>query len=670
MGVAVNLLCTLLSFFPSAIQRHYGNVEDALSSKIIAANFNLNLLKMFANGLALLPKVKGDENSWCLIIQKVLIAINTILTDAFEGFEEEKKSSEVMKMIISPGKEPPPPLGGQTLSGEANVSKIKKLRELLVPRVTTLMDTLCIMLTNPYPLPLSIPVHALLATVGRVLQVDASFHGSLFPLTTSIHQELLCAELPSLHLSSLDLLIAIIKSLRSQLLPHGANVVRLLTEYFQRSRLPSLRIKVYSIVRMLLISMGVGMTVYLAQEVVNNAFTDLIDYLGLGKSSLNLNKKPSITMDEAVQQNHCRKRKRASVMPFEFPSGADISIKTANKIPQTALSVQISALKALEALLTVGGSLRSERWRPDVDYLVVIVATNACDAGWADEDKMYAPSAESFTFADFQLATLEVLLASLLSPIQGRPTYLSQGLDLFHKGRQETGTKLAAFCAHALLALEVLIHPRALPLEDHPPKNSSYDDFNQNIASITFNNGIKSNLPSFSKGDLEVLDEDEELSNSWFERNGEQVSVEDRNLNNKHAETTKQSSKCSEDITENPSSANAEVCHVLECENKFSQNVDVEMDCLGQDEFMVDSEKAEAFFSRNAISLHNVFDNKLDSSQGSPPISATKIAPVKSDSFFGDSLIYHGSDAKVNYDSDSSSLNSLPSIVDGDPDTE
>lgn len=44
----------------------------------------------------------------------------------------------------------------------------------------------------------------------------------------------------------------------SQLLPHAAYVVRLVTRYFRSCALPELRIKLYSITRMLLTSMGVG----------------------------------------------------------------------------------------------------------------------------------------------------------------------------------------------------------------------------------------------------------------------------------------------------------------------------------------------------------------------------------------------------------------------------
>lgn len=47
--------------------------------------------------------------------------------------------------------------------------------------------------------------------------------------------------------------------------------------------------------------------------------------------------------------------------------------------------------------------------------------------------------------------------------------------DLFHlfiTGKLETGTKLAEFCSHALLALDALVHPRALSLERTVPVGS------------------------------------------------------------------------------------------------------------------------------------------------------------------------------------------------------
>ncbi|KAK8931225.1 hypothetical protein KSP39_PZI016567 [Platanthera zijinensis] len=677
---AASLLCTLLSFFPSSMQRHYETIEAVITSKIMAAKCNLNTHKKFGNVLALLPKVKGNEDSWCLTIQKILIAINSILTDVFQGFEEEKKFAEIMKMIVPSGKIPPPPLGGETLPEEVYIPATRRLHDVLVPKLTTLMHCLCIMLTNPYPLQVVIPIHSLLATVRRVLQVDGSFNEALFLLTTSMHHELLCAELPTLHVSSLDLLIAIIKSLRRQLLPHGINLARLLTEYSRRARLPSIRTKVYSIIHMLLISMGAGMSLYLAQEVVNNAFSDLNDYLELGNSSMLLNKQPSTIPSKTFQKNHRRKRKHGSLMSLECHNGDDIRIKNGSNKQQTPLSVQIAALKALEALLTVGGSLNSKDWRPSVDFLVVTVATNACRAGWANEVSMSVPEDVSSSFVDFQLAALEALLASLLSGTKARPPFLSQGLDLFHRGRQETGTKLAAFCAHALLSLEILIHPRALPLMDQLPQNPSFDEgISKKISTMAFNNDIKSNFLSIPKDDLGLLDvEEEELSNHFLDMGDEQISADD-----KHTETIKRSSKFSEDITRNSSAA-----IIVESKNKMSQNVDAEMECLGRDEMAVDGLRAEQ--SRCGISSCDVSDDKLDFERRSSPILASETAPGKGDCPLGtrlnltaekgvspkrssydlDSNWRKVKDVVSSYDSDFSSMDSLPDIVDGDPESE
>ena len=45
-------------------------------------------LQKFAHCLSLLPKVRGDEGSWSLLMQKILISIHVLLNDTFEGLEE------------------------------------------------------------------------------------------------------------------------------------------------------------------------------------------------------------------------------------------------------------------------------------------------------------------------------------------------------------------------------------------------------------------------------------------------------------------------------------------------------------------------------------------------------------------------------------------------------
>ncbi|XP_026381355.1 uncharacterized protein LOC113275975 [Papaver somniferum] len=518
---AVDLLCTLIKYFPASVHRHYDSVEAVIVSKIMSGKCSAVMLKKFADCLALLPKIRGDEESWSLVMQKNLISVNAYLTAAFQGLEEDSASREFLRLLVLPGKEPPPPLGGN-LSVQTSNPAENRSEKLLLSRVSTLMLCCCTMLTNPYPVQVTIPVRPLLALVKRVLLVDGSLSEALMPFMTVMQQEFICSELPGLQLNSLDLLTAIIKGVRSQLLPYAADVVRLLTTYFKRCAFPPLRIKVYSITKMLLISMGVGMALYLAQEVINNAFVDLESLRNENSvASSSINAKPATNLNQPGN----RKRKHGTVRGDQ-QSGVNLEVALLKSKSVTPISVQIAALQALEALLTVGGALRSECWRSNVDLLLITVATNVCDGGWASEDKnAYVSSGEQRTWANLQLAVLHALLASLLSPSRVRPPYLSRGLELFRRGKQETGTKLAEFCAHALLALEVLIHPRALPMTDFSSTHKTFGQgFNQNSI---FSSSKQSR---FSGGILGMTepDPDDDLYESWL-GNGEETEAPVKN---------------------------------------------------------------------------------------------------------------------------------------------
>lgn len=156
-----------------------------------------------------------------------------------------------MVLLVPPGNDPPPMLGDQISSG-GNVHVTKKFRVCTVPTISALVHCCCVMLTSYYPVQVcpkqnfsvhyhyylvvlisyyyiipfcsklycfacqkvNVPVRALIALIRRVLLVDGSLHKKLFPSTTSLHQELICFELPSLHSTFLDLLSATIKGMR------------------------------------------------------------------------------------------------------------------------------------------------------------------------------------------------------------------------------------------------------------------------------------------------------------------------------------------------------------------------------------------------------------------------------------------------------------------------
>ncbi|KAJ0657558.1 hypothetical protein HanLR1_Chr14g0548151 [Helianthus annuus] len=443
---AVTLLCTILTLFPSSLQKNYDSAEAAIVTKLMSGKCNTDMVKKLALCLSLLPKSRGDADSWYLMIQKILIAVNVLLNDSFQGLEEETKT---MRALVSPGKDPPTPLGGLTIFDLSN--KSTKPERVSMGCISSLMLCCSTMLTSSYPAQAKVPVQLLLMLVKRVLMVDGSLTQTLYPIITAMQQEYVCLELPVQHTHCLDILCGIVKEAHSQLLPHAARIIRIVTEYLRKCELPELRVKVYALLKLMLLSMGVGLSLYLAEDIVLNASTDL-DSVGDRGDEARSN-------SESTQ----KKRKREmTVMPFG--DQAQTVYLPKNPIP---IALKIAALEVLETLLTVGGASGSDSWRSSVDSLVINVATDACKGGWIKSANDFHNSHNSSSnWADFQLASLRALLASLLSPGRIRPPYLAHGLELYRKGKQETGTKIAEFCAHALMALELLIHPRAIPLID------------------------------------------------------------------------------------------------------------------------------------------------------------------------------------------------------------
>ncbi|TKW38731.1 hypothetical protein SEVIR_1G135200v4 [Setaria viridis] len=485
---AIDLLCTVIKLYPSSVNRHYNKVESTIAAKVMSTEVNVKPSKKFARTLALLPSVRVSEDGCSLMIRRILIVVNNLLNDAFIGLEEEKNGHDIMLLLVPPGADSPPTLGDQVRSG-GDVHVTKKFRAYTVPTISALMHCCSVMLTSYYPVQVNVPMRALVALMRRVLLVDGSLHKKLFPSTTSLHQELICFELPSLHSTFLDLLNATIKGMRSQLLPHGASIIRLITEYFKIAKLPTLRTKAYSILQLLLTSMGVGTSLHLLEAAVSNAIADLSDDGGSDMTIISTN--PSKVANESSSKIYSKKRKqepqvqnsvisaseKAAISPRKR-KGSSIQIASKGMAPETTgdvristpLSVKIAALETLEILLNVGGSLQTDHWRSEVDLLLINVARSACDTG-----RSYKQKSSTFgepSISDLQLASLKALLASFLSSPYARPPYLAKGIELFAKGKVEIGTKLAEFCSRALLALDVLTHPRALSLEKAVPVGS------------------------------------------------------------------------------------------------------------------------------------------------------------------------------------------------------
>ncbi|KAL6602713.1 hypothetical protein ACP70R_043074 [Stipagrostis hirtigluma subsp. patula] len=362
-----------------------------------------------------------------LMIQKILVVVNSMLNDTFPGLKEEYNDHELMALLTPAESELVLPLGGQTTYGDGEIHPTKKLCSYVVPTISALIHCCSVMLTCSYPDQVTdIPVRALVTLIQKALLIGGSLHESLLqPDALFFHQEFTCSGIPTLHLTFLDLLASTIKGMRSSLIPHAAIVVTPVAEYFKRAKLSATRRKLYTIVQLLLESMGSGMTSQFLQFVTSNIFADL------GHNS------------------------------------GSSSDTTSNSQMMAPLSVRIAALETLEVLLNVGSSLRPCYWTAEMDMRLITIARNARDKAEMCEEGPVGT--EDPSVSDFQLASYKALLASFLSNPDGRHSYalLKRGIELFTQGKLGTDTELAKFCSHALLALDALIlHPRQLPQQN------------------------------------------------------------------------------------------------------------------------------------------------------------------------------------------------------------
>ncbi|KAK6156280.1 hypothetical protein DH2020_010528 [Rehmannia glutinosa] len=648
---------------------HYSYVEAAIVSKIMSGKCCASVLKKLGYGLSLLPKSRGDEDSWSLMMDKILLYINSQLNDAFQGLEEEARSAQTMRALLPSGKEPPPPLSGLAASERTSDLSTRRPERLLGSRISTLMRCCCDMLTSSYPVMVPVPVCGLIALAGRVLMVDGSLSSSSYSFMTTLKQEFICSEIPLLQLYSLEILTAVVKALSSQLLPHAAGIVQLLNEYLRTCRFPDLKIKAYSIVKVLLMSMGIGIAIHISQDIVSNVFIDLELPVGEkdGKSSGVQTKSHAGLLSESSQ----RKRKHSIMARSSQEQPAHVHLEVENTHSLTPISVKIAALEALEALLTMGGSLRSESWRANVDHLLITVATNACKGGWSKEERnIFLSGDPTPTWADFQLTALRALLASLLSPGRGRPSHLALGLELFRRGMQETGTKLGEYCGHALLALEVLIHPRALPLLD---LHSSVNDFKflSHKSRDTVYPSVDRQIPKYQagtlgKGPAEPESEDDDLNENWLGNDDEsEIQVTERQQNAHY--TTDPS------LDELPSVKVATTDNVPEKnETTVSASGPNDKSMADADDNMSESPHFRNITNQRTGALESVELEPVKSDvisevgRGSTSTSAQHELETKNDGF---TTIVERISAMFESDNEVSN-DSLPDIVDGDPDSD
>lgn len=229
-------------------------------------------------------------------------------------------------------------------------------------------------------------------------------------------------------------------------------------------------------------------------------------------------------------------------------------------------------------------------------------------------------------------------------------------------GKQETGTKVAAFCAHALLALEILIHPRALPLVHAPVTDSSALD-----EQLIHNH---ENL-NVSINDL-YDDDDDDLYNSWL---GDEPRMEDNNAATTHIENQEQPMEVAV-MEKNSVDEQVRGDTDAEASKANMHTADVEMASADRDA-NIDTHQEPA--SGNVPEVDKE-DLRFTSGPSDNSSLGTPSNLISGSSKIEPGILIGGTSESVgvlfkeregtDYDSDSSSIGSLPEIVAGDPDSD
>ncbi|KAE8718245.1 hypothetical protein F3Y22_tig00110017pilonHSYRG00208 [Hibiscus syriacus] len=313
---ALAVLCIVIDFLPASFLPHYEKLSHALQaeavivSKIVSGQCSSNMMKLKFTSMM-------SFNAWNKVIISAL--------KAFDVFADDKRN-EIMSIrhFLAPER-----------AAYLEARKVQAYAAMHNPHTDALLQH---------------NANEFLFSSGDssgssiINSCKESANGEwLFSRTSSKSMEIMqegygFIELPALQPCGLDLLSAIIKRTSSQLLPHAGYIIRLLKDCLKQCALTMLRTKLYFIIRTLLISIGIGAALQIAEELTISAESRDMDYSNLQ-----------------------------------------------NKSATSPLSLKIAALKAFQTLVTMGGVLRSDL-QPSVDDLLMNVAEITYDGKWRNDE--------------------------------------------------------------------------------------------------------------------------------------------------------------------------------------------------------------------------------------------------------------------------------------------
>lgn len=272
---------------------------------------------------------------------------------------------------------------------------------------------------------------------------------------------------------------------------------------------------------------------------------------------------------------------------------------------------------------------------------------------------------------------------------------------VYSVGMQETGTKLAEYCGHALLALEVLIHPRALPLLDMHSSADEYKVLSQKLRDAVYPSGDRQ-ISTHHPGEPES--EDDDLNENWLGNDDEMETQVTEGQQNAHYTDRPPVTARDASLDELPSDNVVSITHVpKKSEMTVSASGPNDKSMGNSDDHMVESPRFRNTSDQRAYTAPNTaVDDRVAAQFGAGSLESVELEPlstrtglVENDITVTSDVIseaskgmpstseQHVSETKDDgfttiverisamFESDNEwPTDSLPDIVDGDPDSD
>ncbi|GAX76178.1 hypothetical protein CEUSTIGMA_g3622.t1 [Chlamydomonas eustigma] len=493
---ALQLLSSVLTVFPVSLRQQSAALEITLLSTVTSGGSQTtNAANAYSTGdiiaavklaaarcVALLPRIQSTVEAWSGMFRRTLISTADATDALFMGLDDPalvERSRHGLAGTTASHSISDPLLGSLPNITNGSLRSLRPAVDNLAVCLTVIEQ----LLTTSFPSPVPAPCGLLLSALQRLLRMDegAILTSGRVPPSTSMFSEL-CSCMPAVRVTAWRLLGLMFNvgggGAAGPQTPLLFSAGRLLLEPLRRIRAHGAdallafstleRQALYTSVSLVVRSGGIAAGRQMAAEAFLAAKVELYASPPFEGQVNATDQRHTFFAHQAWGQ--ASKGHRKDIKQLSNPPGVPatrLCFKASSLSFGGSLEhmrVQCTALDMLAAVVKTSGAVLSASVRAQYDALAMHLACCAYDASVALTRDSNSSSLTTTALVEFQVRAFQLLLCTILSPVNHRPPFLSQAMTLFCKGRAGCTKEVAEVCSSALLAICGLMHPRTLPV--------------------------------------------------------------------------------------------------------------------------------------------------------------------------------------------------------------